>query len=151
MLSLPLRPTRTFISEQHCVVYVVPQLVLRKQELNDVMDKNGIARSALAYTFCWTLARALSRYHAINAYAIAFANEPNQILTCYLGPMVEEIIRDKSFGATIYAATKTLDIEAGLDLIGPRLTLHITTFPSDALRRLPKSCQFSAELSPLLT
>lgn len=131
MLPNPLRPTRTFISERHCVVYVVPQLVLLKQDFFSVMDKCGVARSALEYTFCWSLARALSRYHAINAYAIARASEPDQTLVAYMATLVEETIRDQRFTASIYNVTKTLDIEAGLSLCGARLTLHITTFPKE--------------------
>lgn len=127
----PLRPAQTFISAKHCVVYVVPQLQLYQQEIQAKVSNLGVTWIEFSYAFCWGLARALSRYHAINAYAVAEAKMPDQRLVDSIQGLIEEVIQDHRFAMTIFDATKTLDIEAGLALHGVRLTLHITTFPKE--------------------
>lgn len=127
--SYPQRAPQVFESVKHCVIYTVPQLQPFRKELEADLFAHKVNWETFSYAFCWGLARALSRYHAINAYAIAGTNEPDAHLLHTLKELIEEVISDQRFATTIFDATQTLDIEAGLDLRGMRLTLHITTFP----------------------
>lgn len=128
----PTRPADELKQKKHCVVYVVPQLQFYEKDIKSYMQARFLAWNTFAYTFCWALARKMSSSHAINAYAITDCKEPNQDLVRFLTPIIEEVIADQRFAATIFDATQTLDIDAGLILTGYRLTIKITTFPTSA-------------------